>query len=588
MKFRKPASAATSADRGKNYILLLLTMIVLNGIFMNSFRWPAWSGYAKRIVVMFLLVAFGVLGFPVLVVKNRTANEKVTRFRNGTAELFHTLIRKRVKVLGVLALYILMALLGVNIGKLCAGAEYNSHIGIVIVASLYVVLTVILLWKTCERKPHVLFFAIAMIMGIAYIRIAPGELASSWDDQIHYERALNVANALNGVMYTADEKIIADTGSVPTRFTRQEQEEFHEKINKYYEKKTCHYYYPNKLSLWSVSYIPAAAGIVLGRGLNLPYFEILKLGRFFSLLFYALVIAAAIKKIPYGKVLLACIGLIPTSVFLASSYSYDFWMVCLGMYGYAVFFSILQQPGHKVQGGELFAMLGSTVLGFIPKMVYFPLLFPYWFIPQNRFENRKEQKKFRIWVILSVIILFISFFCGFWEPDPRGGADVNPARQVKFILGNPLRYLSILFGFLIPGYLSPGRLDVSFEDYAYLGGGLTYGIIIILLFVLAYLDRGECSQEGMRKIRITGALSLILTVLIVPTALYISYTSVGDTTILGCQVRYLYPLLMPFFTFLGRDKIAYKGNRSLMTGFAMAIPALLFLKDIGVLIAALY
>ena len=315
-------------------------MIMLSILFARSFYWPSWRGYSKRIITEVLMIAVGIIAVPWTVVKvgvlNRWASVCVSRFTSVWGMIW----RNKVRVICIIALYILLALLGYNLAKIPyvigKSERFNPRFGILLVAILYLILTFILLYRIGEKRIDLLFLTIALIIGSAYIRVTPGEIATSWDDQIHYIRTLGLSNGLNGIMYSADKLLISGVGNDSIRFSRESQQEYNKQLTELYQQKKYHYYqYRKYISLWSVAYIPAAIGIVFGRGWGLPYIEILKLGRFFNLLFYALIISAAIRRIKYGKTLVACCGLIPSAVFLACSYSYDFWVICLGIYGYA-------------------------------------------------------------------------------------------------------------------------------------------------------------------------------------------------------------------------------------------------------------
>ena len=148
--------------------------------------------------------------------------------------------------------------------------------------------------------------------------------------------------------------------------------------------------------------------------------------------------------------------------------------------------------------------------------------------------------------------------------------------------------LLLLYHFLIPGYLSPITVNQSFLDFAYLGSGTSNAVLILILYVLAFLDRGDSSQEGMAKIRIAGLLGVALAVMTVPTALYVSFTPVAAARPLGVQVRYLFPVILPFLMMIGADKVSYRGSRWLLTVVPFAVFAGAFLRNVSQLIVSLY
>ena len=312
----------TKGIEKRNYLIVLIVMTILSILFARSFYWPSWRGYSKRIITEVFIIAFGVIAVPWIVVKvgvlKRWVSVCVSRFSSAWGVLW----RNKVRVVCIIALYVLFALLGYNLAKIPYAVgkadRFNPRFGMLLVAILYLILTFMLLCRIGRKRIDLLFLTTALIIGSAYIRVTPGEIATAWDDQIHYIRTLGLSNGLNGIMYSSDKLMISGVGNDPIRFSRESQQEYNKQLTELYQQKKCHYYqYRKYISIWSVAYIPAAIGIMFGRGLGLPYIEILKLGRFFNLLFYALIISAAIRRIKYGKTLVACCGLIPSAVFLA-------------------------------------------------------------------------------------------------------------------------------------------------------------------------------------------------------------------------------------------------------------------------------
>ena len=81
---------------------------------------------------------------------------------------------------------------------------------------------------------------------------------------------------------------------------------------------------------------PQALGIkAKSELLHLNFGYVYMLGRWCNLLAYAVIMYFAIKKLPIGKRLMAAIGLMPTPIFLASTYSYDAMIIAGITFGFA-------------------------------------------------------------------------------------------------------------------------------------------------------------------------------------------------------------------------------------------------------------
>ena len=77
--------------------------------------------------------------------------------------------------------------------------------------------------------------------------------------------------------------------------------------------------------------LPSALGIVLATLLNLGSFPLFYLGRFFNLLMFAALAYFAVRITPVGKNAMMVAGLLPMTLHLASSYSYDAGIMGFGL-----------------------------------------------------------------------------------------------------------------------------------------------------------------------------------------------------------------------------------------------------------------
>ena len=74
--------------------------------------------------------------------------------------------------------------------------------------------------------------------------------------------------------------------------------------------------YRAQLGTYSLAYVPSAVGIIIGKGLHLPFTQVLICGKMAILLTYIGIIYFAIKRLKYGKTLNTrsrCISLFSTT-----------------------------------------------------------------------------------------------------------------------------------------------------------------------------------------------------------------------------------------------------------------------------------
>ena len=417
-----------------------------------------------------------------------------------------------------------------------------------------------LLRRRIGEKPEYGFLVVALICGTLLV-FSETKSFISWDDHIHYKNADSLT--LKGIISKKTEDIYSKTNSVPHSYSIHEQkvidEFFNNRVKKNISKnKKSEFSFSVKEFYNKIGYLPAASALMMGRILHLPYDLIFVLGRFSNLLVYSLVVFFAIRKLNSGKMLLAAIALLPTSIFLASNYSYDFWVTSFTMLGLAYLFSELQQPEKKLSKKNALIMLGSFVAGLGPKAIYFPLMLLLFLLKPSKFKSSHDYKKF-IWAsVISVVIVLGSFVLPFFISgdgggDMRGGVAVNSAEQVKFILTQPIEYAKILFNFMV-NYINPINAGGFMTSFAYLGSVNGFFLLLTLLIFVAITDKNNFDKESSSfKIKSLMGMTYIFTVSLICTALYVAFTAVGSETIAGVQPRYLTPLILPLLYVFGHS-----------------------------------
>lgn len=569
------------------YFLALLLMLALSTIFLNSFYWP-YQEISKRKILVAIIVFFGVVVVPILII---TIND-LYRFVEDVIKVVANVVKDLGKNKKKVMFFVILALLTLAFSWIITSVvsnyilrnEYNVRLFYLCVTIIALVLVFAFMWKQATKKIENVFLIVALTLGLFCIGVTPDKVGVSWDDQIHYERTLEISNFLNGIMYKADEKNIEVYVYLNTMgYDRETDYEYVEDMESSYAAKEFSLHEFSEYGVWSVSYIPGVIGIILGRGLGLSYTGVFNMGRFFNLLTYCMLIYFAIKRLKYGKVLVATVGLIPSTLFMASCYTYDSWVTGFTVLGFAYFFAELQEDS-PVQTKNMLIMIGSIVIGCLVKAIYFPILFPLLFIPKNKFKNSRQRKIYYSVIIGGGLFLVGTFLLpmlinGAGTGDVRGGLEVNSTEQIKFILANPLAYAKILVEFL-KNYISLGSSAPMLQFYAYAGNGSFYSIVSIMLVVLAFLDRGE-REQNYNIIRVTGLIGCIVAIALASTALYISFTAVASETIAGMQGRYLIPTIFPALYAIGSGGITHKYNKNACVCVPMIIIAITFIYNLG-------
>ena len=152
-------------------------------------------------------------------------------------------------------------------------------------------------------------------------------------------------------------------------------------------------------------------------------------------------------------------------------------------------------------------------------------------------------------MFLAIISFLVPFIFGVSSGtevgDTRGGADVNSSLQVRYIISHPIEYTKILLLFL-KDYWSFGNIADYSTNLAYIGKG-QYSIVLIggMLATLFIGEENRLDKNINNLFKVFTILLVFGISAMVASAFYVAYTSVGASSIAGCQPRYLLPLLFP-------------------------------------------
>ena len=149
--------------------------------------------------------------------------------------------------------------------------------------------------------------------------------------------------------------------------------------------------YERDINATAVSYLPGILGMTLGRLLQLPIMKTIYMGRFFSCAAYIGLCYFGIKKIPGNKGTLALVALLPISLHLGSSFSYDSLLL-----GGAIFFTglvfLLYEQKKEVSVTQLLLLVLSVLILTSGKGIYFIMLGMLVFVPAKVWGGKLKQK----------------------------------------------------------------------------------------------------------------------------------------------------------------------------------------------------
>lgn len=296
------------------------------------------------------------------------------------------------------------------------------------------------------------------------------------------------------------------------------------------------------------AYMSSSLGILVSKVFRLgvfhqstTYIYSLYFARLFDLFLYVGLMYCAIKKTPILKRSMFTVGVLPMCIMLASSCSYDGLIIGSSCLLFANLMSLFYDSKKIcVKDIILFVILGFFL--FFIKYTYILLLTLLFFVPVDRFKNKKD-KMFKIAIIFGgILLLYVITNIPNYINSVSGGSANG---QLKFVLSNPFEYSKILFktmyekfglqlSWILGGF---GNLDTHFP-------GFIYFVMFIYIISLFLFDSSIKNNKFNFKSKLFIFMILFLIIAGIYTALYLIWTPVGHYTIEGVQGRYFLPIVI--------------------------------------------
>ncbi len=289
----------------------------------------------------------------------------------------------------------------------------------------------------------------------------------------------------------------------------------------------------------TLPYIPAALFIAVCRLLGGNALICLYAGRFANVIALAACAWFAMKNAVRYRGALVAMTLLPMTLYMTASLSYDALFLC----GAVLYFGLLLRAEIRRRDMILLCVVLAFMLSIKP--VYAPLALLLFLVPKEAFKPR-FKRGVGVLILLgcgaalyALTLLYAAWFGTSIPPNEHLiGVDVLP--QIQYVLRNPLRYLLVMAvdGYGQMFYLGQFGFFGWMDVHAVFTGLFTPAVLISIGVLYADEQRG-------RKKNLLWLMAGLIVVLyaIVVTGFYASWSTLGSTTILGVQVRYLIPLV---------------------------------------------
>ncbi len=424
-------------------------------------------------------------------------------------------------------------------------------------------------------KIEKLFVFIAFIIGCLFIYIIPP--FQSPDEDSHFKKAYSISKL--EVYQTKDD------GVVGLNIPNEMSEYINEKLNWSNDREKKYSYsdlYLDQVNgadfsskkvvpvstseITPVAHMVPAFGIALSR-LFAPIFisdgspstaYMLSFARFASLMFYLVVGYYAIKITPAFKKSMFAILLFPMSIFLGSMVTYDSILISCVLLSAAVILKLIYDDEFQFNK-TVFVLL--SILGYILlniKIIYFPILFLLYFVPNEKF---KERRKIKTYLQLLGIILLFTILLKIPNFITSVAGDKLVDKQTSYIFGHPFELIKII----INNSINQFKIQLYWMTGTF---GLLDTYLPPLFVVLSLLNMLIIfTIDGIfEKIKINNSMKFVVVfyimfaVFAMYAVMYQRWTPqvtgiVGGKDITGVQGRYYLPLLIGLPMLLSVSKI---------------------------------
>ena len=325
--------------------------------------------------------------------------------------------------------FVLLSGLYGAIAALDAAAHFKENLLFVLYellfpASVITALFAALLWSRKSNRMYRAYAFSAMVLGVLYLAVMPG--LSAPDELSHYSTAYRISSTMlfedplirpaGLTAVRASDYPLEDMNGVKTPEIPDDTEEIPEVLGNPVKQTTYRavkdwekrYAFSTKpvaspipdVKTTPVFYLPQAIGFSIARVLGLGAVGLLFLGKFLNLCCYVALTALAVRTTPIGKSWFAAAGLLPMSLHLAASLSYDAGLIGTVFLFTALVFK-LAYGTEEIRARELIALCALAALFGPCKLVYAPVILLSLLIPARVFGGFGKK-------LLCILILLLS------------------------------------------------------------------------------------------------------------------------------------------------------------------------------------
>lgn len=398
------------------------------------------------------------------------------------------------------------------------------------------------------------FIFLIVTFGLVYFVTVP--LFGVPDEINHYKRCFEISEG-NMISEHIGESGIGGNylpeGLIPDALSDKENIDYYNVLsslnNKIDYNEKCEYRFGNTALYAPFVYLPQTIGIFFARLITDRTVYIAYAGRMTTFLFFAICCYFAIKNLKFGKLPYLAIILMPRTLSGAVSMSADTVTnaVVLLFVSYIVKYCY-DTSLKEISKRDMSILAILTIELSLCKIVYIPICLLVFLLPSKLFKNKRIANGYKIVLVIVAIfvnLIWLAISAGFLVEFNSG---VDSKAQVIFVLTHMIKYIVIALETGIRGswrWLAGMIGSYSGADMSLVLPVWSVIIYVILLgmTMLMEKDRESINYKDNKIVKVSAGIVIFAVIALTLTSLYVQWTPVASSLILGVQGRYFIPLL---------------------------------------------
>lgn len=424
-------------------------------------------------------------------------------------------------------------------------------------------------------KIEKLFLICVIPVGIIYtLLIPPGLVPDEW---VHMQNSYSIASQITGKEINGKISMReCERNLYDIQMTTPNSEYYNYVYSNFISFDSTSEYVNINVNSFDVSqsfaYFPSVFGIIIARLFNFGAILTAYIGRFFNFAFYIFLTYNAIKKIPFGKVLLFTITMLPMTTHQMCTLSYDtvinsssFFCISYGM------FFVYQAKSVQIKDIFFYSLCGILLLAnkgsAYALILVIPILAKY-FNPNGDKIVKKTKVVIFLLVVISILLLNYKYFinANLSTPIESASSGIVPwTGTASYTISSMLNDIPETVYLFINTFIQ----NTEFYINTTIGSALGWLTIFIpnwivecwkiLLIISALVENSsiEIYTYEHRALYFSIAFGVSILVML---AMALAWTPKEYDVIIGVQGRYFIPIIFLLLICLQNSKIYLKEN----------------------------